>query len=172
MFSQAWFCNSLYWSFGKYWFTTLFRSSNVNTFLSICQSHLLITTASLIRKVSVSKVFNFCLKAHILLLATNAVVFLPITGSLFRFWGNILPNMQIWIANLSFFQVQILFHLGKKKKVDYLASNSNSCTSPNTSPPDTVVVLLCVTEVLYAFFSFCLRVFTRYVLKDCDFIKF
>ena len=48
-------------------------------FLYVKESYLLIT-ASLTRKVSICKVFNFCLKAHILSLATNTAVFLPISG--------------------------------------------------------------------------------------------
>ena len=110
------FLNIILWSFGKRWFTQLYRppktlfhqtvKSNKQTkkptiFKTITNlSDERLSNSG--QQIHVFQNSDFCLRAHILSLATNIANYFPWCEGLTSFISIIyLPNTQVWTANLS-----------------------------------------------------------------------
>lgn len=74
--------------------------------------------------------FHFLLKAQILLLATNSVVFLEMIG-IIHFSRKCLPNTQVWITVVCqlFFQVNVMFH-GRSNSLSSKLNHVSSLIQP------------------------------------------
>lgn len=106
-FTHAWLCSFMPWSFGKYRFSELCKSTTYwHTWIyNIKKISFVNSTSNLIRKIfklweTVSliganisfKNSNICLKAQIVSLATNTMVSLKMTDSLVLFLRRYLPK--------------------------------------------------------------------------------
>ena len=125
-FPHAKICKSMHCSSRIYWLTELCRSSkywHISLHDTKKESRLLISPSIISGKslstgklssswwqIQVFQNSNFCLKAWTWSLATNAVQWLKVTGSLYSFLRKCLSDIEVWIT---IFQLSIF--LSSKK---------------------------------------------------------
>lgn len=104
-FTHVWFCSTVHWSLRKYWFTELNGSSKCYriSLYNIKNCFIDITTNIMRKLLIIGKLFTegrskfseiivFTWKLYFLLLATNTVIILKVTGSIHSFCRKYLPK--------------------------------------------------------------------------------